>query len=171
MLTSRKTSHGPQKSIITAPSEIRKATGILPWVGGLSGFAKADGLLASGAVAAPGSDSAKTSLTSENTIAAIKLNRATLLSNSFRVLVCSFMTGSFSGTGVGSNDNYHQISATCEALSDRVVSAYSFDFRMPTSADLVPGRGIESDAVCSFQPGCRNVDRLLGELPGRDKRA
>jgi hypothetical protein len=38
MLTSWNTSHGPQKSMITAPSETRNATGILPCVGGLRGF-------------------------------------------------------------------------------------------------------------------------------------
>jgi hypothetical protein len=47
-----KTSHGPQKSIITAPSETRKATGILPRAGGLSGFALTIGLFASGALGA-----------------------------------------------------------------------------------------------------------------------
>jgi hypothetical protein len=30
MLTLLKTAHGPQKSMITAPSETRKATGMLP---------------------------------------------------------------------------------------------------------------------------------------------
>src|SRR5947208_1565328 len=37
-MTSWKTSHGPEKSIITAPSERRKATGMLPWAGGVSEF-------------------------------------------------------------------------------------------------------------------------------------
>src|SRR5438874_1874138 len=106
MLMSRKTSQGPQKSIITAPSEIRKATGILPWAGGMSGFASIDGLLTSGAPAAPaGSELAESSPTAENAIAATKPNRATLLSNSFRVLVRSFMTGSFSEVSMAAMTN------------------------------------------------------------------
>jgi hypothetical protein len=32
------TSQGPAKSITTAPSEIKKATGIVPLAGGVSGF-------------------------------------------------------------------------------------------------------------------------------------
>src|ERR1700733_5777523 len=43
MLTSWKTSHGPQKSMTTAPSERRKATGMLPSAGGLSGLETAGG--------------------------------------------------------------------------------------------------------------------------------
>jgi len=39
MLTSCKTSYGPQKSMITSPSETKKATGMLPWAGGLIEFA------------------------------------------------------------------------------------------------------------------------------------
>src|ERR1700730_6581585 len=38
-LTFSKTSHGPQKSMMTAPSEMTKATGILPCAGGFKGFA------------------------------------------------------------------------------------------------------------------------------------
>src|ERR1700730_14639297 len=47
MLTFSKTSHGPQKSMTTAPLEIRNATGMLPSAGGGSG-------LGSTAAAAPG---------------------------------------------------------------------------------------------------------------------
>src|SRR5258708_16841446 len=46
MLTAWKPSHGPQKSMITAPSETRKATGMSPWAGGLSGSGLAAGVLA-----------------------------------------------------------------------------------------------------------------------------
>src|SRR5262249_41172769 len=36
IMASWKTSHGPQKSMTTAPSEIRKATGIWPLLGGFN---------------------------------------------------------------------------------------------------------------------------------------
>ena len=39
-----KTSHGPAKSRRTAPSEMRKATGMLPSAGGFSGFRIAAGV-------------------------------------------------------------------------------------------------------------------------------
>src|SRR5689334_17053043 len=42
IITSWNTSQGPQKSITTAPSETRKATGMLPSAGGLSGFDTAE---------------------------------------------------------------------------------------------------------------------------------
>src|ERR1700736_1002545 len=94
-LTSWKTSHGPQKSIITAPSETRKATGILPWTGGLSGFAWTAGLFPSEAfVASTGSELAESSPIAESAIAAIKPNATAILSNSvpFIAFVLLFMT-------------------------------------------------------------------------------
>jgi hypothetical protein len=118
MLTSWKTSHGPQKSIITAPSETRKATGILPWVGGLSGFALLAGLFASGLlVASAGPELAERSPAVDSVRAAIKLNSAAVLSNSLplNMFVGSFMTSTFSGERSGSNDNYHHIAAIPQA--------------------------------------------------------
>src|SRR6266403_1572195 len=95
MLTSWKTSHGPQKSIITAPSETRKATGILPWTGGLSGFVLTAGLFPSEPlVASTGRGLAESSPIAERAIAAIKPNSAAVLSNlvPLIVLVRSFIT-------------------------------------------------------------------------------
>src|ERR1700686_3201184 len=109
-LTSWKTSHGPQKSIITAPSETRKATGILPWTGGLSGFALTAGLFASEAlVASTGPELAESSPKADSAITVIKPNLAAVLSNSvlFIAFVLSFMTLSSRGWAVGSNANYH----------------------------------------------------------------
>src|SRR5437660_1473612 len=124
MLTSWKTSHGPQKSIITAPSEIRKATGILPWTGGLSGFAMTAGLSLSRAFVAPtASELAESSPTAENAIAATKPNRTTLLSNSPSVFIRSFMR-QFLGAAVGSNDNCHHISASASRHRQSVFSHY-----------------------------------------------
>src|SRR6266446_6448094 len=94
-MTSRKTSHGPQKSMITAPSEMRKATGILPWAGGLSGFVLTAGLFPSEPlVASTGRGLAESSRIAERAIAAIKPNSAAVLSNlvPLIVLVRSFMT-------------------------------------------------------------------------------
>src|ERR1700730_3230727 len=99
-LTSWKTSHGPQKSIITAPSETRKATGILPWTGGLSGFALAAGLFASEAfVASTGAELAESSPTADRAIAAITPNSAAVFSTlpPLVVFVRSFMTLSSRG--------------------------------------------------------------------------
>src|SRR3984893_10294618 len=100
MLTSWKTSHGPEKSIITAPSETRKATGILPWTGGLSGFALTAGLFPSEArVASAGRELAESSPITESANAAIKPNSAAVLSNPVlcMVFVRSFMTLSCRG--------------------------------------------------------------------------
>ena len=46
----------------------------------------------------------------------------------------------------------------------------SFDFRMSHLMQC-PKVVHASDAAPSFQASCRNVDRLLGELPDRDERA
>ena len=84
-----------QKSIITAPSETRKATGILPWTGGLSGFALAAGLFPSEAlVASIGPELAESSPKADSAITAIKPNSAAVFSNPLPlvVFVRSFMT-------------------------------------------------------------------------------
>ncbi len=46
MWTFSNTSHGPAKSMTTAPSEMRKATGMAPSAGGWSGFGTGPGSLA-----------------------------------------------------------------------------------------------------------------------------
>src|SRR3979490_306722 len=84
-MTFPKTSQGPQKSMTTAPSEIRKATGTIPSAGGLSLL----GALA--AVPTPLDDledSASAWDANENGkgIAAIKLSAADFLSNSLRFI-------------------------------------------------------------------------------------
>src|SRR5438552_8567084 len=102
MLTFWKTSHGPQKSIITAPSETRKATGILPCTGGLSGFALTAGLFPSEAlVASTGPELAESSPIAESAIAAIIPNSAAVLSNLvlFIVFVGLLMTLSSRSSG------------------------------------------------------------------------
>src|SRR5437773_2626100 len=98
-MTYWKTSHGPEKSITTAPSEIRKATGILPWAGGLMDFASVEPELA------------ERSPTAENAIAAIKPNSMAILSNPLPhiMFVFLFMASSFLCQPVGSNDNNHHI--------------------------------------------------------------
>src|SRR5258706_24851 len=93
MLTFWNTAHGPQKSMITAPSETRNATGILPWVGGLSEFETALGFsegMASDNCIVRVLDSVRGI---ETGIAAMKLNAADLWSNSLRFiasLLCDF---------------------------------------------------------------------------------
>src|SRR5205814_4899254 len=105
IMTSWKTSHGPEKSIITAPSETRKAIGIVPCAGGVSESPLPFCPLPPGVLVAPtGSELAQT----EKAIAAINPNSAALRSSSFplSVFVPLYMTGSFSGRCGGSNDNY-----------------------------------------------------------------
>src|SRR5207237_1194219 len=141
-MTSWKTSHGPEKSIITAPSERRKATGMLPWAGGVSEFPLSfPPVPPGGPVASP--ELAQTLPTVENAIAAIEPNSAAVRSSSFplSVFVPLFMTGSFSARAGGSNDNYHLNPATG-------VFCHPFDLWMSTSiqrvkpvpADIVLGR-------------------------------
>src|ERR1700686_2107043 len=99
-LTSWKTSHGPQKAIITAPSETRKATGILPSTGGLSGFALTAGLFPSEAlVASTGPELAESSPKADSAIIVIKPNSAAVFSNPLLlvVFVRSFMNLSSRG--------------------------------------------------------------------------
>src|ERR1700674_1899635 len=77
MLTSWKTSQGPQKSMITAPSERRKATGMLPWAGGVSGFGLGDDCFPSAPVGpSAGPALAKTLRAAENGTPASKPNAA-----------------------------------------------------------------------------------------------
>src|SRR5438132_11184766 len=109
-MTSWKTSHGPEKSIITAPAERRKPIGILPCAGGVSEFPLPFCSLPPGVVVAPtASELAQTLPTLENAIAATNPTSAALRSSSFplSVFVPLFMTDSFSGGWGGSNDNYH----------------------------------------------------------------
>src|SRR5439155_1411468 len=111
-MTSWKTSHGPEKSIITAPSERRKAIGMLPCAGGVSEFPSPFCSLPPGVVVAPtASELAQTLPTLENAIAATNPNSAALRSSSFP-LIPLFMTDSFPAGGGGSNDNYHLNPAT-----------------------------------------------------------
>ena len=58
MLTDSNTSHGPQKSMMTAPSEMRNATGIEPEVGTGSGAAGETGPGATASAAAVEPDDA-----------------------------------------------------------------------------------------------------------------
>src|ERR1700730_8055034 len=84
-MTFPKTSQGPQKSMTTAPSEIRKATGTIPSAGGLSLL----GALAAVPTALDDlEDSASAWEANENGkgIAAIKLSAADFLSNSLRFI-------------------------------------------------------------------------------------
>jgi len=67
-----KTSHGPAKSIKTAASEMRKATGMLPSAGGFSGFRIAAGLFK----LSDGAEVANVSLTRAGENAAAKPNAA-----------------------------------------------------------------------------------------------
>src|SRR5205814_2897188 len=99
VLTSWKTSHGPQKSIITAPSETKKATGMLPWAGGLIEFALGAVLLPSKLlVASAGAELAERSPTTESAIIATNPSFAALSSSSLPIIafVCSFMAFRFS---------------------------------------------------------------------------
>src|SRR6266404_355478 len=73
MLTSRKTSHGPQKSMMTASSEITKATGI--WPAGLSEWDLSTAeLLTSPAFAETSVRTKRTSATTKLTLVAMKKN-------------------------------------------------------------------------------------------------
>src|SRR5882724_11316880 len=98
-MTSWKTSHGPEKSIITAPSERRKPIGMLPCTGGVS----------EPPLPFCPFELAQTLPTAEKAIAAINPTSAVLRSSSFPLseFVPLFMTGSFYGRCGGSNDNYH----------------------------------------------------------------
>src|SRR5690348_9720637 len=85
-----KTSQGPAKSIITAPSEITKATGILPSAGGLSELAVGKGLFPFGT-----SSDVIAGLAIDSGIADAKPNAAAPLSNSLRfmalvLLACNY---------------------------------------------------------------------------------
>ncbi len=90
MLTFSKTSHGPQKSMTTAPLEIRNATGMLPAAGGRSG-------LGSTAAAAPGTVAVRaefaliaTRLTAASGIAAVTLIAAEFCNSSRLFIVRSY---------------------------------------------------------------------------------
>src|SRR5207237_8516659 len=78
-------SHGPAKSIMTAPSEITKATGILPSVGGFSELTGEMGLFPSGTGSAIEMDFAM-----DSGIADAKLSAAAPFSNS--LLFMSFVS-------------------------------------------------------------------------------
>src|SRR3981081_3095249 len=86
--------HRQQESIINEPSETRKATGMLPWAGGLSGFTVSAGLFPSGPlVASTGLELAKSSPIVESAMAIIKPKSAAVFSNllPFIVFVRSFI--------------------------------------------------------------------------------
>src|SRR5437588_829949 len=83
-----KTSHGPAKSIMTAPSEITKATGILPSVGGFSELTGEMGLFPSGTGSAIEMDFAM-----DSGIADAKLSAAAPFSNS--LLFMAFVSSPF----------------------------------------------------------------------------
>src|SRR5437870_8866659 len=166
MLTSRKTSHGPQKSMMTAPSEITKATGIWPWAGGLSEFALLACLLSPELpVVSIGAAFAESRPITKRASAAIKPDFAAALTRSFRFmeLVRAFMAAIISQPRL----------AAMPIITTFLPGGYfslSFDFRM-SHLTQCPKVVDASDARCSFQSSCRNVDRLLRELPDGDDRA
>src|ERR1700686_1947806 len=85
IMTFVKTSQGPPKSMRTAPSEIRQATGIDPWAGGLSLLSKPRGLPVR-LNESVRSASARDIPESENGIAVMKPSAADCLSNSLRFI-------------------------------------------------------------------------------------
>ena len=86
---------------------------MLPWAGGLSGFVFDYSLIAfrgAGALAGFEPNSSPRTIT---VIAASNPSSAVGFSNlRFVMFVCAFMTSKFAIQIVGSNDNYHHISAT-----------------------------------------------------------
>src|SRR5207237_2289432 len=166
MLTSRKTSHGPQKSMMTAPSEITKATGIWPWAGGLSEFALLACLSSPELpVVSIGAAFAESRPITKRASAAIKPDFAAALTRSFRFmeLVRAFMAAII----------WQPRLAAMPIITTFLPSGYfslSFDFRM-SHLTHCPKVVDASDAARSFQSSCRNVDRLLRELPDGDNRA
>ena len=103
IITSWKTSHGPQKSITTAPSEMTKATGI-----GSDGFNEFAAFDLSSSVAA-----AEIWVKRNRASAAMKPVFATTGSDSLGLIliVDVFTDPIFSDCEIGSNDNNHHISA------------------------------------------------------------
>jgi hypothetical protein len=78
IMTSWKTSHGPQKSITTAPSEIRKATGIWPLSGGFSEVVSvATAVDSNGCLVLTGAPVANNALSASTLSASSRPNRAT----------------------------------------------------------------------------------------------
>src|SRR5580765_6271217 len=90
--TSWKTSHGPQKSITTAPSEIRKATGIWPLSGGFSEIVSVATAFGFGRLSVlTGAPVANNALSANTPSASRKPNRATWQTNSILFVVRAFM--------------------------------------------------------------------------------
>src|SRR5713101_9890244 len=164
MLTSRKTSHGPQKSMMTAPSEITKATGIWPWAGGLSEFALLACLLSPELpVVSIGAAFAESSPITKRASAAIKPGLAAALTRFFRFMVREFIAAIISQPRL----------AAMPIITTFLPSGYfslSFDFRM-SHLTHCPKVVDASDAASCVESNWRNVDRLLRELPDGDDRA
>jgi hypothetical protein len=90
-MTSWKTSHGPQKSITTAPSEIRKATGIWPLSGGLSDVVSVATSFRFEWLSLTGAPVANNALSASTPSASRKPNRATRQTTSILFIVRAFM--------------------------------------------------------------------------------
>jgi hypothetical protein len=93
---------------------MRKATGMLPSAGALSGCAlTVDRLPSEPAGAFAGMGLAAICSRPASVVAASKLSPTAVLTNAlqFKVFVSAFMTRKFSTDRAGSNDNYHHISA------------------------------------------------------------
>src|ERR1700730_5108306 len=160
-MTSRKTPHGPQKSMTTASSEMRKATGISPLAGGLSGFAVIVCLISP---ELPRAEFSESSAITKNASPASRPNLAALLSKS---LPSMELVGAFMSPIVA----LRQLAAM-PIITKFLPTGYfslSFDFRMSNLTQCLKFVDTD-DAAASVEASGRNIDRPLRELPHRDQR-